>query len=108
MEFFISNAMAQDGASTGGGIEFMLMIGIFFAIMYFMIIRPQSKRTKEHKQMLSDLKKGDEIVTNGGLLGKVSKIGDNFIEMKAAENTVLKVQRQAVATVMPKGTMKST
>ncbi len=74
--------------------------------MYFMIIRPQQKRTKEHKNMLEALGKGDEIVTGGGLLGKISNISDNFVEIEIAENTRVKVQKQAVATVMPKGTMK--
>ncbi len=106
MSFFISDAYAADAAPAGGGLELILMMGVFFAIMYFMIIRPQQKRTKEHKNMLEALGKGDEIVTGGGLLGKISKISDNFVEIEIAENTRVKVQKQAVATVMPKGTMK--
>nr|CAA6809826.1 MAG: Preprotein translocase subunit YajC (TC 3.A.5.1.1) [uncultured Thiotrichaceae bacterium] len=107
MSFFISDAIAEGGAApAGGGIELILMMGVFFAIMYFMIIRPQQKRAKEHKNMLAALSKGDEIVTGGGLLGKITKVGDNFIEVEIAENTTVKVQTQAIATVMPKGTMK--
>jgi len=107
MSFFISNAQAADTASAGGGFEFLIMIGIFFAIMYFMIIRPQQKKQKEHKSMLESLSKGNEVVTNGGLIGKVTAIGDNLVEIKVAENTVLRVQRHAISSVMPKGTMKN-
>lgn len=108
MSFLISDAMAQGAAQPqGGGFEFLIMIAIFFAIMYFMIIRPQTKRAKEHKSMLEALSKGDEVVTNGGLLGKVTEIGDSFIQMELAEGMAVKVQKQAVAAVMPKGTIKS-
>ncbi len=106
MDFFISNAHAQSAGAAGGGLEMLLMMGVFFAIMYFMIIRPQQKRAKEHKNMLAALGKGDEIVTGGGLLGKITTIGDNFVEIEVANNTQVKVQRQAIASVMPKGTMK--
>ncbi|MEZ5479749.1 MAG: preprotein translocase subunit YajC [Thiolinea sp.] len=107
MSFFISDAWAQDAAApAGGGLEMILMMVVFFAIMYFMIIRPQQKRAKEHKAMLESLGKGDEIVTGGGLLGKISNITDNFIEIEVADNIRVKVQKQAVATVMPKGTLK--
>ncbi|MGB0845406.1 MAG: preprotein translocase subunit YajC [Thiolinea sp.] len=108
MDFFISNAYADGAASpAGGGLEMILMMGVFFAIMYFMIIRPQQKRAKEHKAMLDALGKGDEVVTGGGVLGKISNIGDNFVEIEVADNVKVKVQRQAIASVMPKGTMKS-
>ncbi|MCW8964489.1 MAG: preprotein translocase subunit YajC [Gammaproteobacteria bacterium] len=81
---------------------------IFLAVVfYFLIIRPQSKRTKEHKSMLSELSKGDEIATNGGLLGKVIKIGENFVEIEIADNVNVRVQKQAISNLMPKGTMKS-
>lgn len=107
MSFFISDAWAEGAASpTGGGIEMLLMMAIFFAIMYFMIIRPQQKRAKEHKNMLEALGKGDEVVTGGGLLGKITNISDSFVEIEVANNTNVKVQKQAVATVMPKGTIK--
>ncbi|OQX09789.1 MAG: preprotein translocase subunit YajC [Candidatus Thiothrix sulfatifontis] len=93
-------------AQSGSGIEMLLMMGVFFAIMYFMIIRPQQKRAKEHKLMLEALSKGDEIVTGGGVLGKVAGINDNFVELTIADNVTIKVQKQAVASVLPKGTMK--
>jgi preprotein translocase subunit YajC len=107
VDFLISNAHAEGAAApAGGGIEMLLMMGVFFAIMYFMIIRPQQKRAKEHKQMLESLSKGDEVVTGGGVLGKVAGINENFVELTVADNVVIKVQKQAVASVLPKGTMK--
>lgn len=106
MSFFISNAYAEAAPPAGGGLEFLIMIGIFFVIMYFMIIRPQQKRVKDHKALLDGLKKGDEIVTNGGLLGKVTEMGENFVSIEVSENAEVQVQKQAVASVMPKGTMK--
>jgi len=108
MNFFISDAMAAgEAAPQGGGIQLMIMILIFFAIMYFMIIRPQQKKAKEHKTMLDALSKGDEIVTSGGILGKVVNIGENFVELKVSDNSAIKVQRNSIGTVLPKGTMKS-
>ena len=107
MNFFISDAYAEGAPAVGGGLEFVIMIGIFFAIMYFMIIRPQQKRAKEHGSMLGSLSKGDEVVTSGGMLGKVANIGDNFIEVKVSENNIITIQKQSIASVMPKGTMKN-
>jgi preprotein translocase subunit YajC len=105
MEFFINSAHAA-GGQQGDPLSFLIMIGVFFAIMYFMIIRPQAKRTKEHKALLDSLGKGDEVITNGGLLGKVTSLDDNFISMKVSEGVEVQVQRQSIAAVMPKGTMK--
>ena len=106
MEFFINSAHAAGGGQQGDPLSFLIMIGVFFAIMYFMIIRPQNKRAKEHKALLDALSKGDEIVTNGGLLGKVTGLEENFITIQVADGVEVQVQRQAVAAVMPKGTMK--
>jgi preprotein translocase subunit YajC len=88
------------------------MIGLLFPVLlivifYFLLIRPQQKRQKEHKAMVEAIKKGDEVVTSGGIFGKIAEVGDNFILLDAADNLQLKVQKQAVATVMPKGTAKS-
>ena len=107
MNFFISDAMAADAAPQGGGLQLIIMMAIFFGIMYFMIIRPQQKRAKEHKELIASITKGDEVVAGGGIIGKVTNVGDNFIEMSVSDNTTIKVQRQAVAAVMPKGTMKN-
>ena len=99
--------MGSSAPAAGGGLEMILMMAVFFAIMYFMIIRPQQKRAKEHKAMLEALNKGDEVVTNGGILGKVASMTENFVELSVADNVTVKVQKQAIASVMPKGTLKS-
>jgi len=106
MNFLIEDALAQGAQEQGGGIEFFIMIGIFFLIMYFMIIRPQSKRAKEHKVMVDSLSKGDEVVSNGGLLGKITSVGDSFVDVQVAESVEVKLQKSAVASVLPKGTIK--
>lgn len=106
MDFFISNAYAQDAAAQGGLMSFLPLI-VIFAVFYFMLIRPQMKRAKEHKQLVSQLAKGDEVITNGGILGKITDVSDAFVTLELTENVKIKVQRQAVANIMPKGTIKS-
>ena len=107
MSFFIQNAYAQGATSSqGGSLSFLLMMGLFFVIFYFMLIRPQSKRAKEHRAMLAALATGDEVVTSGGILGKVTEVGDNFVTVEVAEGVRLKVQKAQVAGLMPKGTVK--
>lgn len=81
------------------------MIGIFFVIMYFMIIRPQQKRQKEHKSLMGSLSKGDEVVTNGGIMGKIKSVSDDIVRIELAENVVIKVQKHAIGSVLPKGTL---
>jgi preprotein translocase subunit YajC len=106
---FISNAWAQAaGGAAGGGFESMLLIGAMFAVLYFLMIRPQMKRAKEHKAMVDALQKGDEVVTAGGILGRISKIGEGYVSVEIAPNTEVQVQRAAVQTVLPKGTIKNT
>ena len=108
MDFFISDAYAQGaGAPAGPGMGDFLFLIVLFAVFYFLLIRPQQKRAKEHKKMVEALAKGDEIVTNGGLLGRISRIGDDFLTVEVAEGLEVRVQRGAVASLMPKGTMKS-
>ena len=95
------------GGSQGGGFSSMLiMMVVFVAIFYFMMIRPQMQRSKEHKNLLSNLTKGDEVITSGGMIGKIKKVGDNFIELTVSENVDVKVQKQAVTSALPKGTAK--
>jgi len=106
MDFFISNAYAQDAAAPGGLMSFLPLI-VIFAVFYFMLIRPQMKRAKEHKLLVSQLGKGDEVITNGGLLGKITDVSEAFVTLEVADNIQIKLQRQAVANVMPKGTIKS-
>jgi preprotein translocase subunit YajC len=106
MNFFISDAMAADPMAQGDALTSFLPLIVIFVIFYFLLIRPQSKKAKEQKQMIGALAKGDEVVTNGGLLGKIIKVGDNFLALEIAEGMQVKVQRNAVATLMPKGTIK--
>lgn len=109
MEFFINNAWAQEAPAQGGsGIMGLLPLFIIFAVFYFFLIRPQMKQAKEHKQMVESLNKGDEVVTNGGMLGKINKVGDNFIILEIAKGIEVKVQKQAISATMPKGTIKTT
>jgi len=106
MSFFISDAMAAGPEAQSAGIESFIPLIIIFIIFYFLLIRPQSKRAKEHKNMVSGLAKGDEIATNGGLLGKIIEIDDNFMTIEIAKDTQVQVQRNAVSTLLPKGSIK--
>jgi preprotein translocase subunit YajC len=103
----IGNAWAQTPAGgAGGGMESIFLIVAMFAVLYFLMIRPQMKRAKEHKTMVDALQKGDEVVTAGGILGRISKIGDAHLTLEVAPNVEIQVQRAAVQTVLPKGTIK--
>jgi preprotein translocase subunit YajC len=105
---FISNAYAQAAA---GGAESSLMsflpIILMFVVLYFLMIRPQMKRQKEQKSMMEGLAKGDEVVTAGGMLGKVTKVTDAYVTLEIADGTEILVQKAAVSTLLPKGTIKS-
>ncbi len=107
MEFFIADAFAQGGGQQGGMATIIMLVAIF-AIFYFVLIRPQAKRQKEHRAMISALGKGDEVVTNGGLLGRITRLDEAFVTLEVdGKGTRVLVQRPAVAIVMPKGTIKS-
>ena len=106
LDFFIASAHAQDAAPGGGLMSFLPLI-IIFVIFYFLLIRPQMKRAKDHKKLVAELGNGDEVVTNGGLLGRISNVGESFITVEIADNVQIKVQRHAIANVLPKGTIKS-
>jgi preprotein translocase subunit YajC len=111
LDFLIPSAYAQAAGApaspSGFGLPFpLLMIG-FLAIMYFIMIRPQMKRQKEHRAMLDKLSKGDEVITNGGIAGTVTDIGDNFITVEIADSVRIRVQKGAIGNVLPKGTLKS-
>lgn len=108
----ISAAYAQTGApADGGGLMGILPLVLMFVVLWFLMIRPQMKRAKEHKAMVEALQKGDEIVTQGGMAGRISKVGDNYLTVEVAEGkegTIeVLVQKQAVGTLLPKGTLKS-
>lgn len=107
MSFFIAPAMAQD-AAAGASADFSSMIFLmgFAIIFYFMMWRPQAKKAKEHKQLVASLAKGDEVVTSGGLIGKITKADDDYVVIEVAENTELKFQKGHVAAALPKGTIK--
>ena len=106
MNFLISDAWAQDGVLGGGGLVGILPMVLIFVVFYFLLIRPQQKRAKEHRAMVSSLEKGNEVVTNGGVLGKITDVGDSFVTLKIAAEVSVKVQRPAISQMMPKGTVK--
>jgi preprotein translocase subunit YajC len=104
----ISDAWAQAApGASGGQFQFALIMAAFIALFYFMLIRPQSKRAKEHQALIAKLATGDEVVTTGGLLGKISEVGDTFITLEVADGVQVKVQKVQIAQLMPKGTLKS-
>ena len=108
MDFFISSAVAQEGGGEAGGdpwvsLLFMLAIIVLF---YFLLIRPQMKRQKEHRQMVEGLQVGDEVVTQGGILGRITDLDDQFATLEVADGVKLRVQRHAMGSVVPKGTFE--
>lgn len=112
MSFFISEAMAEPVAGAPAGDVpffanpiFMLIIMVVF--FYFFIIRPQSKRNKEHKELMSNLGKGDEVVVAGGMLGKITKVSEDYVVVEVAANTEIRFQKNAITNTLPKGTIKS-
>ena len=109
MSLFISQAHAQAAAqqAPGGEMFQLVFLGGLFLLFYFIAIRPQRKRQKEHAEMVTNLAKGDEVVTTAGMLGKVVKIEEDYVVLKVAENVELKFQKIAVHAVLPKGTLKS-
>lgn len=107
MDFLISPAYAQAaGGSAGGGLSQILILVVFVAIFYFMLIRPQQKRMKEQQAMLAKLASGDEVVTSGGILGRIAEVGEIFVTLEVADGVRLRVQRSQIAQLMPKGTFK--
>ena len=91
---------------TGGFMQLLPMI-LMFVVLWFLMIRPQMKKAKEHKALIEALAKGDEVVTGGGLVGKITKVGDNYVTLEIAEGTEVTVQKPAIGLVLPKGTLKS-
>jgi preprotein translocase subunit YajC len=113
LDLVVSPAYAQaagqsaPGGLFGGGLSGLMLPIILVGVMYFLMIRPQMKRAKEHRAMLEKLGNGDEVITNGGIAGVVREIGDSFISIEVADNVRLRVQKGAIANVLPKGTLKS-
>lgn len=109
MSFFISDAMAEGAAASGGaGWEGLIPLVLLFVIFYFLLIRPQQKKVKEHRKLVSELTKGDEIITYGGIGGKIRDLDEAFCDLEIANNVVVKVDRQNIARLLPKGTLKGT
>ncbi len=109
---FISNAYAQTAGTAAdpgmmGNLTTFLPLVLMFVVMYFLMIRPQQKRAKEQRSMMDALAKGDEVVTAGGILGKVSKVNDTYVTIEIATNTEIVVQKNSITTLLPKGTLKS-
>jgi len=108
MSFFISDALAEApaAATQGDALTGLLPLVIFGVVLYFLLIRPQVKRQKEHRKMVESLSKGDEVVTTGGMAGKIIDMGDNFIKLEVSDGVEIKCRRQAVESVLPKGSLK--
>ena len=107
MDFFIESAWAQSGGGQGDPLVTFLPLVLIFVVFYFLLIRPQQKRQKEHKAMVDALSVGDEVVTAGGVLGKITEVGEQFVSVEVASGVVLKIQRHTVGAVLPKGTLKN-
>jgi preprotein translocase subunit YajC len=113
LDFFVSNAIAAEevvAATTDAsqpGWEGLIFPVALVAIFYFLLIRPQQKRNKDHKKMVGGAAKGDEIVTNGGILGKITEVGDHFVTLEIANNLSVKLMKTSISSVMPKGTYKT-
>ncbi|MDF1758374.1 MAG: preprotein translocase subunit YajC [Legionellaceae bacterium] len=113
MSFFITDAIADATSAApaagqqGDGAFSLIMVVAIFVLFYFMLIRPQSKRAKQHKELVGNLKKGDEVVTAGGILGKVTNIDEQYIKVSASEGVEIVLQRGSITTVLPKGTIES-
>jgi preprotein translocase subunit YajC len=104
MDFFIQNAYAQGAAGQGSSTSFIIMMVLMFGAFYFLLIRPQQKKQKAHTELVSGIKVGDEVLTAGGILGKVSGVSEHYAVVKIGENTEIKIQKASVSMVVPKGT----
>jgi preprotein translocase subunit YajC len=108
MSFLIPTAYAAGGGAGGGSIlPTVIMVALFFVFMYFMIIRPQMRRQKEHRRLLESLEKGSEIVTSGGIAGRIRQVGENFLVVEVSDGVEIRVQKSSVTRVVPKGTLDS-
>tara|TARA_Y100000590_G_C15730313_1_gene1016765 strand:- start:1731 stop:2045 length:315 start_codon:yes stop_codon:yes gene_type:complete len=101
----INNAYAQSPSAAEGGFSMILMILIFFLIMYFMIIRPQNKRAKEHKKLVDSLTNGTEVIVSSSLIGKITNMKDDIVDIEIAKGTTVKVKKNSITTILPKGTI---
>ena len=104
MDFFIQNAYAQGAQQQGDGTSFIIMMVLMFAAFYFLLIRPQQKKQKQHQELVNALQVGDEVLTAGGLLGKITGVSEHYAVIKVSDNTEIKIQKASVSAVVPKGT----
>ena len=110
MSFLISNAYAEAAPAAGQAsdpITTLIFFGGFILIFYFILIRPQQKRAKEHRNLVANLGKGDEVVTNGGMLGKVTNVSEEYLSVELADNVTVRMQKSGIASVLPKGSLKA-
>lgn len=107
LDILISPAWAQQGGESPSMLPMIFTMVLIFAVMYFMVIRPQSKRNKAHRALVADLAEGDEVLASGGIVGRISGLAEQFVTLEVASDVKLKVQRQSVSAVLPKGTIKS-
>ena len=109
MDFLLQSAQAANGGSATGGNPLMGMLIpiLLLVVFYFLLIRPQQKRAKEHRQMVSELKIGDEVVTSGGIAGQLTDVGDSFVQLEIADGVEVQIQKQSVSSLLPKGTLKN-
>lgn len=106
MDFLISDAMAQNGQPVGPGLGGLIFPIALIVIFYFLLIRPQQKRAKEHKKLVANLGKGDEVITSGGMLGQVTDVSEGYAALEIADGVEIRIQKSAVTQVLPKGTIK--
>ncbi|OCG20151.1 MULTISPECIES: preprotein translocase subunit YajC [unclassified Gilliamella] len=108
MNFLISNAYAADGNQPGGDYFLPIMLVVFGLFFYFMIMRPQQKRVKEYRELMASISKGDEVLTKGGIIGRVAKVNENgYIALELNETSEIVIKRDYITSILPKGTMKS-
>ncbi len=104
MDFFIQNAYAQGAQAQGDTTGFIIMMGLMFAAFYFLLIRPQQKKQKQHQELVTGLKVGDEVLTAGGILGRITGVSEHYAVIAISDSTEIKVQKQSISAVVPKGT----
>ncbi len=107
LDLFVSPAFAQAAGAPPNPMQPLIMLGVFFVVFWFFLIRPQMKRAKEHRELVAKLAKGDEVIAAGGIAGRIDELGEHFVTVEVAEGVKIKVQRGAVVTVLPKGSLKA-
>lgn len=107
LDLFVSPAYAQAAGTPPNPMQPLIMLGVFFVVFWFFLIRPQMKRAKEHRELVAKLAKGDEVIAAGGIAGRIDELGEHFVTVEIADGVKIKVQRGAVATVLPKGSLKA-